>query len=157
MRLVQLVFGGGTMPEEMTMVTMVLLLKGKGGYWRIGVVEVLWKVCSIFVNCCLKRGVVLYDALHGFREGHGTGMATLEANLEQYLSGFAHEPLFQVFLDFLKAYNLLERGRCLEILRGYGLGPNLTLLLKNYWKQHRIVSNLVKCLRTSFKTGRGVT
>ena len=62
MRLVQLLFGGGTMPEEMTMVTIVLLLKGKGGYWRIGVVEVLWKVCSIFVNCCLKRGVVLYDA-----------------------------------------------------------------------------------------------
>ena len=62
---------------------MLLILKGKGGYRGIGIVEVMLKVCSFVVNCCLKRSVVLQDALHGLREGRGTGMATLDAKLAQ--------------------------------------------------------------------------
>ena len=41
--------------------------KRGGEYWGIGIVEVLWKVCSVLVNCLLKRSVVLHVALHGFR------------------------------------------------------------------------------------------
>ena len=33
----------------------------------IGIVEVLWKMCSVEVKCFLKRIVVLHDALRGFR------------------------------------------------------------------------------------------
>ena len=43
------------------------LPKREGGYQVIGMVEVLWKVCSLVVNCCLKRSVVFYNAHHGFR------------------------------------------------------------------------------------------
>ena len=46
---------------------MVLLLRGKGDYRGIGIIEVLWKVCSFVVNCSLKRSVVLHGALHRFR------------------------------------------------------------------------------------------
>ena len=52
-------------------------LKWKGEYRVIGMAEVLWKVCSVVVSCRLKRSVVLHDALHGFREGRGTGKSTL--------------------------------------------------------------------------------
>ena len=76
-------------------------------------VEVLCKVCSVGVNCCLKMIALFYNALHGFIEGQGTGTDTLEANLEQQLSGISHEPLFHVFLDFRKAYDSLDRGWCL--------------------------------------------
>ena len=62
------------------------------------------------VNCRLKRGVVLNDALHGYRVGQGTGTATLEANLDQHLSGLAHKLLFQVFLDIRKEYDSMYRG-----------------------------------------------
>ena len=51
--------------------TMVPLPKCKGEYRSIGIVEVLWKVCSVAVNRCLKRSVVFHDVLHGFREGCG--------------------------------------------------------------------------------------
>ena len=132
MILVQLAFGGGTMQKDIDWEEMALLPKEKGDYWGIGIAEVLWKVCAVVVNCCLKRSAVLHDALHWFIEGKGTGTATLEAKLSQHLVGLAHKPLFQFFLDFFKAYDSLDRGRCLEILRRYGLSPNLARLLKNY-------------------------
>ena len=87
------------------------------------------------VNFRLKRGVVLHDALHGFRGGRGTGTATLESKLTQQLTILAQEPLLQVFLDTRKANDSLDRERCLEVLSGYGLGPNLTRLLKSYWER----------------------
>ena len=59
----------------------------------------------------------------------------MEANLAHQLDGISHKPLFQVFLDVHKAYRYMDRGRCLEIFRGYRLGPKLTRLLKNYWKR----------------------
>ena len=123
---------------------MVLLLKGKGEYRGIGLVEVLWKVCPVVVNFRLKRSVVLHGALHGFREGRGTGTATPEANIAQQLAGLAHKPLLQVFLDVRKAYKLLDREWCLELLRGYGMGLNLSHILENYWKRQRIVHNVGK-------------
>ena len=55
----------------------------------------------------------LHDALHGFRAGWGMGMGSLEANLAQQFVEIAHEPLFQVFLDVCKAYDSLDRGRCI--------------------------------------------
>ena len=83
--------------------------KGKGGYRGIVVVEVFCKVCSVVVNCSLKRSVVLHNALHGFIKGRVTGTVTLEANLAHQLDRISHEPLFQVFLDLHKAYGSLDR------------------------------------------------
>ena len=40
-RLVQLEFWDGTVPEEIAWAKMVLLPKGKGGYWGIRIVEIL--------------------------------------------------------------------------------------------------------------------
>ena len=123
------------MSEEISWATMVLLPKGKGEYQGIGIVKVLWRVCSLVLNCCLKSSIVLHNALNGFREGWVMGTATLEDNIAQQLSGLAHKPLFQVVLNVRKAYESLDRGQCLEILRGYVIGPNLPCLLKNYWKR----------------------
>ena len=59
----------------------------------------------------------------------GTGTAIMEAKLEHQLAGIVHGPLFQVFSDMKKAYDSLDIGICMEILRGYGLGPKLQRLL----------------------------
>ena len=75
----------------------------------------------------------MYDTLHGFRGGLGMGTATLEAKLAQQLAGLAPEPLFQLLLYIHKVYESLYREKCLEVLSGYGMGPNLTHLLKSYW------------------------
>ena len=84
------------------------------------------------VNNRLHSPIILHHALHGFRKGRGTGMATMEANLEQELVGIVHEPLLQVFIDMQKAYNYLFREIFMEILRGYGLGTKLQRLLQRY-------------------------
>ena len=41
-----------------------------------------------------------------------------------------------IFLDLHKAYDALDRSRCLEILEGYGIGARARNLLKQYW--HRL-------------------
>ena len=99
----------------------------------------------------------MHDSLHRFRGGRGTGMAILESKLAKQLAGLAHEPLFQVCLDIRKAYDSLEREQCLEVLNGYGMGPNLTHLLKSYWGRQRIAPKTGKFLRKAFRTGRGLT
>ena len=68
----------------------------------------------------------------------------MEAKLEQQLAQIFHEPLLQVFIDVRKAYDSLDRGICMEILRGYGLGPNLQRLLQQYWDRQKVVPKTVK-------------
>ena len=40
-----------------------------------------------------------------------------------------------IFLDLTKAYDALDRSRCLGILEGYGVGPGARRLLRNYWRR----------------------
>ena len=153
MILVQRTFEDGTSPAELAWMTMSLIPKGKGEYRGIGIVEVAWKVYTAAVNCWLKRGVVLQDALHGFRGVQGTWTATLEAKLAQQLVGPENDPLFKVFLDIRKEYDSLDRDQCIKIMRGYGMGPNLTCLLKSNWERQRISPRLVILLGRSFIRG----
>ena len=85
------------------------------------------------VNCWINQIVTLDDVLRGFRAGRGMGTATLEAKLLHQLAGISHELLFQVFLDVQKAYNSLDRGRCVEILRGHGIRQNMVRLIAHHW------------------------
>ena len=45
-----------------------------------------------------------------------------------------------IFLDLTKAYDTLDRSRCLDILEGYGVGPNARRLLKTYWRRLTMVA-----------------
>ena len=45
-----------------------------------------------------------------------------------------------IFLDLRKAYDTVNRERLLEILEGYGIGPNILGLLKFYWDNQRCVA-----------------
>ena len=101
----------------------------------------IWKVCMSIVNSWLQSYILLHDVLYGFRQGRGTGTVIIEAKLEQQLAGVAHKPLFRVFINISKAYDSIDRGRCMEILRGYGLRPRLQQLLHCYWDGQRVVPN----------------
>ena len=94
--------------------------------------------------------MILHDAMPGFRAGRGTGIATLEAKLFQKLAGVSHKPLFQVFLYVRKAYDSLDRGRCMEILRGYGIGQNTVRLISHHWDSLIFVPKVRRFLGTSF-------
>ena len=68
-RLVQRTLRERNPPEDLTRATMFLTLKGKGGFWGIGIIEVAWEVSAAVVNCRLKRRFVLHGALNKFRVG----------------------------------------------------------------------------------------
>ena len=115
-QLFQTTFKNEAVEEDVAWAKMIFLPKVRGEYREIGLVEVFWKVCVIVVNCRLKSSVTLYNAVHGFMTGRGTGTATLEEKLVQKLAGLAHELLFQVLLNGQKAYDSLDRGWRMEIL-----------------------------------------
>ena len=116
----------------------------------------VWKVCVTVVNCRLTRSVTLHDAFHGFREGRVTGTETLEENLAQQLAGIVHEPLFQVSLDVWKAYDSLDRGRCMEIMQEYGMGQRMARLIAHHWDNLMFVPKSNIFLGIPFGMGRGV-
>ena len=109
----QTAFREGKMAEEAMWQTVVLIPKGKREFRGIGLVEVTWKVVAVILYCRLTEGIKLHDALHRFREGCGTGTATLEAKLLQQLAAMREEVLYVIFLDLTKAYDAFYRSRSL--------------------------------------------
>ena len=55
--LVQEAFHSGTIPQEPSWATVVILPKLGGGKQGIGLVEVLWKLISVIIGQRLQRGV----------------------------------------------------------------------------------------------------
>ena len=120
---VSMAFGEGRLAEESIWQAVILIPKGKCYYCGIGLMEVVWKVVVAILNLRLTASITYHDFLHEFQAGRGTGTATLEAKLLQQLAALREEVLYVIFLDLHKAYDALDRSRCLEILEGYGVGP----------------------------------
>ena len=116
--LVQSAFREGKLEEEAIRQAVVLIPKGNTDCRGIVLVEVMWKVLAAILNRRLTASITFHDFLHGFREGHGTGAATLEAKLLQQLAALREEVLYVIFQDMHKTYDALDRSRCLEILEG---------------------------------------
>ena len=85
------------------------------------------------LNFHFTASITYHESLHGFWVGHGTWTATLEVKLLQQVMAMREEVLHIIFLDLYKAYDALDRSRCLEILEVYGLGPRSLHLLCRYW------------------------
>ena len=102
---------------------MVLILKRKGDYHDISLVEVIWKVVTAVLNRRLTASITFHNFLHGFWAGRGKGTATLEAKLLQTLASLREKVMYVIFRDLHKVHDALDRSRCLEILEGYGVGP----------------------------------
>ena len=52
-----------------------------------------------------------------------------------------------IFLDLHKAYDALDRSRCLEILEVYGVGPRSRRLLQSYWRRLTMVARAGELIR----------
>ena len=95
------------MAKECTWQTVVLIPKRKGGFWGIGLVEILWKAVASLLNRRLTAEIFYHNAIHGFWEGQG--IVSLEANFFQNLTSMRETALFEFFLDLQKAYDALDR------------------------------------------------
>ena len=138
--MIQTAFREWWLAEETTWQAVVLIPKGEKYYRGINLVEVMWKVVAVILNRRFTSSITYHDALHGLRAGCGTGTATLEAKLLQQLAAMREEVLYMIFLDLTKAYDALERFRCLVILEGYGVGPSARRLLTTYWRRLTMVA-----------------
>ena len=154
--LIQTIWEHGEIPQQMAWIIIVLLPKGNGDYRGIGLLEPLWKCVEILMDTRLHV-IEFHDCLHGFLTGRGTGTATTEVKLAQQLAYLEQQPLFGIFIDLKKAYDAMDRERCLEIMVAYGVGPNLIRLLRFFWDNAELVCRAGGCFGTPFKSYRGVT
>ena len=114
------VWATGTIPQQMSWVVMVSILKERGEYRGIGLLEPIWKVLEIVMDLRLEA-INLHYSLHGCLEGQGTGTGIIEAKLAQQLAHLEQAPFFGVFID-LKTFNSMDQGRCLAILALHEVG-----------------------------------
>jgi hypothetical protein len=133
-----------------------LIPKGGGDYRGIGLLEPIWKVLEWIIDHRLDA-IELHDCLHGCRANRGTGTAVIEAKLAQQLLHLELKPFYRVFLDLKKAFNSMDRDRCILILEGYGAGPRMIWLIWTYWRDAIMVCHASGNYGTPFKAGRGVT
>ena len=61
-----------------------------------------------------------------------------------------------MFLDLKKAYDTLDRSRTLEILKAYGVGPNICHIVEQTWDMDQMIPKQAACYGKGFKTSRGV-
>ena len=95
--------------------------------------------------------------LTGFLAGKRTGTATIEAKLAQQLAFVEQEPLYGIYLDLKKAYDAMDRDRCVLILEAYGVGPNMLQLIQFFWDNAELVCRAQGRFGEPFKAKRGVT
>ena len=62
-----------------------------------------------------------------------------------------------IFLDLHKSYDALDKSRCLDILGGYGVGPQARQLLRIYWSRMKMVERAGGYYGAAFMGYRGMT
>ena len=89
--------------------------------------------------------------------GRGTETAVIEAKLAQQLAHIEQAPFYGVFIDLKKAFDAMDRGRCLLLLEGHGAGPNMRRLIRHFWDEATNVCRTSGNYGTPFKAGSRVT
>ena len=155
--IIQAAFRVGELVVPCAWQTVVIIPKGGGTDFRgIGLVELLWKTISGIINRRISSSIQFHDAMYGFRVGRGTGTATLEEKLLQQLITIRETVLHSIFLDLIKAYDSLDRDRCIDILIGYGVGPRIIHILQTYWIRLQMAEKAGGHYRPVFQIHRGV-
>ncbi len=101
--------------------------------------------------------IEFHDCLNGGLPKRGTGTASIKAKLAQQLVWRDQCPLYEIYVDLKKAYDAINRGRMLEILKAYGARPNLLRLQNSCWENAKLVCCAGGCYGSPFAAQRGVT
>ncbi len=85
MRLVHLFFEHGEILVQVRWVIIILIPKGYGDYWGIGLIEPIHKMVQLVVDGRLEI-IDLHNCLHSFLSGCGMGTAIMELKLAVQLA-----------------------------------------------------------------------
>ena len=96
----------------------------------------------MILNFHFTASTTYHDSLCGFQAGRGTGTANLKVKILQKVTAMREEVLHAIFLDLHKAYDTLDRSRCLDILEVYGMGPRALRPLHRYWYRLQMVARV---------------
>ena len=113
--------------------------------------DVVWKLVAAILNRRLTAYIAYHNFLHGLWAGRGTGTSTLEAKLLHQLEAMREEFMYVIFLGLHKSCEALDRERCLEIMKGYGVGHQACRILRTYWDRLRMVTRARGYYRKSVK------
>ena len=138
------------------MIVVLIPKRNSGDFRGIGLPEVLWKVIEKVLDARFSS-IELHDYLHGFRAGRGCGTGIMEAKLVQQLAFVEQCPLYAVFIDLRKAYDAMDRGRCLDILRDCGVGEKALRLIARFWRDAELACRVGGYYGRPFQARRGVT
>ncbi len=137
-RLMQAIWEHGSVPKQMRWEIIVLLPKGNGENCGISLLDPFWKVVEKIMVARLAT-IQFHDSVHGGLSKRGTGTATIEAKLHQGLAWRNQCPLYQIYIDLKKAYDVLDREQTLNILVAYGVKPKMLALQKHFWDMAQLV------------------
>ena len=156
--IIKTAFWDGTLAKDFMWKTVVLIPKGgSSDFGRIGLAEVLWKTMTSLLNLRLAAAITFHDVMHRFRSGRGTGTVALKAKVLQQFMYMMEEVLFEFFLDLQKAYDALDKDRCLGILAAYRVGPRTIIIMRTYWGRLVMVSSTGGYFGFPFKVCCGIT
>jgi hypothetical protein len=156
--IVQSAFLTGQLPQALSVAILVLLLKpGSTEIRGIGLLESVWKLILSIIDARMKDVVEFDNAIHGFRQERGTGTAVLHNKLGMQLAVARKDTVVQLYLDLTKAYDILDRGCALAILRGYNVGKNIIRILETFWSWHKAVPRASGYYGRVIGATRGVT
>ncbi len=130
-KVMQVVWEQGSIPEQMRWEIIILLPKSGSDYCGIGLLEPFWKVAEK-IMAAQFASVKFHEGLLSRLSNWGTGTATIEAKLHQSLAWHDQCPLYQNYVDLKKAYNALDREPMLNILVAYGVRPKMLALQKHF-------------------------
>jgi len=146
----------GCIPQQMCWMIVILIPKGGGDYQGIGLLEPFWKSIEIFIDNRLKV-IDFHDNLHSFMKGRGCGTAMMEAKLAQQFAYLEQQAFYGVFVDFKKAYDAMDRERCIELLKRYGVGPRILVMITFFWDHAMMACQANRNYGEPFQGFRGVT
>ena len=79
----------------------------------------------------------------------------MEVKLAQQLVILEQSPFFRICLGLKKAYNAMDRDRCLKILQDVGVGEKTIHLISRFWKEGILVCRAVGFYGEVFKAPMG--
>ena len=144
-------WNGSPIPQDWVDGVLVVLHKGKASkdvcdhYRGIMLLEVAGKVLSRLLVDRLLESIcpkVIPESQSGFRSGRGTVDAIFSARQIQEKCVEQHVPLYQVFVDFKKAFDSVNRNALWVVLGKVGCPPRFVDMLKQL---HRNMIARVSC------------